>query len=194
MKTDVFNARMDLLKTSFGEKMFDLARSAFIWKFCQTLTDDEFTKITDHFLSSMHRAPLPSDFQQAANQEIRSRRNAHVDSDFTEILCRKCQDFGFLQISEKNRSLDQFKIYCCCSCQRGLKVFGDERGTIPILSPAIESMFNHAAVSFKEFAPEDTSGIFEKESFVLTRSLLNKMQYWKGQKEMSAGFWSDFKH
>ncbi len=58
-----FDSQMARLRMAFGKTHLTSEHGEMIWKSSCDLTLEQFMRMTDFFISTLHKAPLPKDFE-----------------------------------------------------------------------------------------------------------------------------------
>lgn len=69
MTADDFNAEMQRLHSTFGEKAFTSERIKLIWGHWRDLPAQSFSRVVNKLIATSRQVPLPQDFIEAAHQE-----------------------------------------------------------------------------------------------------------------------------
>lgn len=83
MIRDEFNAQISRLVATFNKSAFTDERITLIYKSVSGLKANEFGRIVDQFIANFRQAPLPKDFQEAANKERNARFKDYSHSSAT---------------------------------------------------------------------------------------------------------------
>jgi len=122
-----FDAQLNRLIDTFGDRAFSEQRSFMIWKIVAHLDREDFQEIVDNFIRCAKHAPLPAEFSEAVGKRG-GRGLALVLGEMRPLVeanCKDCCDSGFIRLhrSEGAETWAKWAVGSApCHCVRGAEL------------------------------------------------------------------------
>ena len=121
---DQFNIQIQRLAGCFGEQakrdFNNPMRLSMIWGYMKDLTAEQGSAVVDHFIQTARKAPLPTDFKDAASAQRKTAPVQQVVSD-----CGKCMGVGTISAwrrGAKYISASTYSFRCPNNCTAAWKI------------------------------------------------------------------------
>jgi hypothetical protein len=186
-----FQNIMQRIYATFGDKTYSKPRVEMIFAKARRIPPANFSKIVDHFLTTLRNAPMPIDFQNAVYGEMRAN-GWFEDDDIRgpEILCHECNDVGVIWVRYHDESVHSLMK---CTCYEGLT----DHTNLPTWDNGLRGVFKKSPLpsswfprpdilNIKPIGSEEESEIW-KAAKVWMKKIRTAEKYWDDQRKKVGG-------
>ena len=108
-----FNIKMESMVEQFGKRGISYPKQKLIYEVVKTLTEHEFSRITDEIIGNMKFAPTVDD--------VRDKARRYMSSVLSEVStpCSLCHGHGCITVRKKTGEIGEYSY--ACTCENGVK-------------------------------------------------------------------------